>query len=225
MHHTRILSLSLLLLFFISLDAGAETRYITDDLKIPLRDGTSSRHKILKMLKSGTAVEFVVKDKETGYSLVKVGKTEGWVLDSKLRRQPGAARQLERKTRELEKLKKENIQLKKELSELRKGSADKSATVKSLGSELETLQARYEKLRKDTANVVAINEQNQTLASRVETLTAKQARLEEENRVLKDRTGMDWFLRGAGVIIIGIVLGLIIPRIRLRKRDSWGSGY
>jgi len=85
--------------------AQAETRYITDNLSIPLRDGTSSRHKILKMVKSGTAVEFIVKDKETGYSLVKAGKTEGWLPDSKLSRQPGAARRLEQKIRELKNVK------------------------------------------------------------------------------------------------------------------------
>ncbi len=217
---------TLLIIFILPLAAlHAETRYITDDLKIPLRDGTSSRHKILKMVKSGTAVEFIVKDKETGYSLIKVGKTEGWVPDSKLSRQPGAARRLEQKTKAYDKLKKENAQLKKQLAELREGSADKSATVQSLSSDLKALQAQYDKLRNDTANVVAINEQNRTLAAQADTLTTENNALREENRILKDRSDKDWFLRGAGVIIIGIILGLIIPRIRLRKRDSWGSGY
>lgn len=217
-----------ILLFFLLLPLTvlhADTRYITDDLKIPLRDGTSSRHKILKMVKSGTAVQFIVKDKETGYSLIKVGKTEGWVPDSKLSRQPGAAQRLAQKTKAFEKLKKENAQLKKQLAELQQGSANKSATVQSLTRDLETLQTQYDKLRKDTANVVAINEENQTLAAQADTLTTENNALQEENRILKDQSDKDWFLRGAGVIIIGIILGLIIPRIRLRKRDSWGNNY
>ncbi len=222
----RILTLSIFLLSLVpALTTAGETRYITDDLSIPLRDGTSSRHKILKMVKSGTAVEFIVKDKETGYSLIKVGKTEGWVPDSKLSRKPGAARQLERKKKELKKLREENARLKKELEKLKNGNANKSATVKSLTTELEALKARYAKLRKDTANVVAINEQNKALTDQVETLLAERERLEAENKTLKDRTAMNWFLRGAGVIIAGILLGLIIPRIRFRRRDSWSSGY
>ncbi len=222
----RILTLSIFLLSLVpALTTAGETRYITDDLSIPLRDGTSSRHKILKMVKSGTAVEFIVKDKETGYSLIKVGKTEGWVPDSKLSRKPGAARQLEKKKKELKKLREENARLKKELEKLKNGNANKSATVKSLTTELEALKARYAKLRKDTANVVAINEQNKALTDQVETLLAERERLEAENKTLKDRTAMNWFLRGAGVIIAGILLGLIIPRIRFRRRDSWSSGY
>jgi len=73
--------------------------------------------------------------------------------------------------------------------------------------------------------VVAISEQNKALTSRLETLLAERERLERENQSLKDRTAMDWFLRGAGVIIAGILLGLVIPRIRFRRRDSWSNGY
>ncbi len=222
----RIRTLTILTLLLVAVSSmAAETRYITDNLSIPLRDGTSSRHKILKMIKSGTAVEFIVKDKETGYSLVKVGKTEGWVPDSKLSRSPGAARQLEKTKRALKKLNEENARLKQTLDELKNGNADKSATVESLSAELEAVKARYAKLKKDTANVVAISAQNKALTQQVETLLADRERLEAENKALKDRTAMNWFLRGAGVIVAGILLGLIIPRIRFRRRDSWSSGY
>ncbi len=225
MLHARLLLLPLLLVISSLHAAIAETRYITDNLSIPLRDGTSSRHKILKMVKSGTAVEFIVKDKETGYSLIKVGKTEGWVPDSKLSRKPGAARQLERKKREMQKLRDENEQLKTRLAELQKGNASKNKDLDALQREFKQLQQRHQKLKADTANVMAIHRQNSALSEEVEKLTAERDRLRQENDQLKDRTARDWFLRGAGVIIAGILLGLVIPRIRFRRRDSWSSGY
>ena len=40
---------------------------------------------------------------------------------------------------------------------------------------------------------------------------------------LKDRTARDWFMVGAGVVILGMIIGLIIPRIRWRKKSSWDS--
>jgi len=216
----------LILVFLLALSAAhAETRYIADDLSIPLRDGTSTRHKILKMVKSGTAVKFVVKDKESGYSLIKVGKTEGWVPDSKLRRKPGAARQLKTKSRELEKLRKENERLKQELKALKNGNASQSSDISSLTANMEKLKQRYERLKADTADVVTINEQNKSLTQRVEELIAEQRRLETENKALKDSTARDWFIRGAAVIIAGILLGLFIPKIRFRKKDSWGNSY
>ena len=209
----------------LSVSAHAETRYITDDLSIPLREGTSTRHKILKMVKSGTPVEFVVKDKDSGYSLIKVGKTEGWVPDSKLSRKPGAARQLKNKSREAEKLRQENQRLKQELKELKSGNAAQTSDINTLSAKMGKLQKQYNQLKADTSDVVMINEQNKSLSQRVEELIAEKHRLEAENKVLKDSTAKDWFIRGAAVIIAGILLGLFIPKIRFRKKDSWGSSY
>jgi SH3 domain protein len=203
----------------------AATRYITDDLSIPLRDGTSPRHKILRMIKSGTAVEFVVKDKESGYSLIKVGKVEGWVPHSKLSTKPGAAQQLKRKTKALDKLKKDYEKLKAELAELKSGNADKSSNIASLSSDMAELQRKYEQLKADTADVVTINEQNKTLSNKVEELIAQRSELERENSALKDKTAKDWFIRGAAVVIAGILLGLIIPKLRFKRKDDWGSSY
>jgi len=45
----------------------------------------------------------------------------------------------------------------------------------------------------------------------------------QENQSLKDRTARDWFMVGAGVILLGMIIGLIIPRIRWRKKSSWDS--
>jgi SH3 domain protein len=47
--------------------------------------------------------------------------------------------------------------------------------------------------------------------------------LDEENTSLRDRTNRDWFLAGAGVLFGGILLGLLVPKLRKRKNWSdWG---
>jgi SH3 domain protein len=47
---------------------------------------------------------------------------------------------------------------------------------------------------------------------------------QQEIRELKNSAVQRWFLIGAGVLLGGIVLGLILPHLRMRKRkDSWGS--
>ena len=39
-----------------------------------------------------------------------------------------------------------------------------------------------------------------------------------------DKTEQNWFMIGAAAIIVGIVLGLILPRLRVRRRRSeWGD--
>ena len=47
--------------------------------------------------------------------------------------------------------------------------------------------------------------------------------LQQENEGLKDRTARDWFMVGAAVVLLGIIVGLIIPRIRWRKKSSWDT--
>ena len=47
--------------------------------------------------------------------------------------------------------------------------------------------------------------------------------LSQETQMLRDSSDREWFLNGAGVIIFGIIIGLIAPRLRTRKKSSWGS--
>ena len=69
----------------------AETRYVTDELEVTLRSGQSTRNNIVRMLKSGTALEVLEDSGDTGYSLVRLPSgTEGWVLSRFLVNQPVA---------------------------------------------------------------------------------------------------------------------------------------
>jgi SH3 domain protein len=50
------------------------------------------------------------------------------------------------------------------------------------------------------------------------------AELQQANRELANQSTQRWFLIGAGVVCGGILIGLILPRLRLRRRkDTWGS--
>jgi SH3 domain protein len=47
--------------------------------------------------------------------------------------------------------------------------------------------------------------------------------IESENRRLLARSNREWFIVGAAVVTFGIILGLIIPRMRWQKKSSWGD--
>ena len=65
----------------VSATALAETVYVRDTLYVPLRGGATAEHRILhKGIRSGTAMELLEADPESGYSRVRMGDgLEGWI--------------------------------------------------------------------------------------------------------------------------------------------------
>ena len=73
------------------------------------------------------------------------------------------------------------------------------------------------------SSALAIDAENKELKSRIVAYERQAQSLQQENEGLKDHTARDWFMVGAGVVILGMIIGLIIPRIRWRKKSSWDS--
>jgi len=204
--------------------AMAETRYVSDRLEIQMRAGKGTQFRILRSLPSGTPLEVLEVDKENGYSRVREpGGVEGWVLNHLLMSGPSARDRLARAEKKLARLELENAKLKTSLAELRKakGSTDKQRS--TLEKENRKLSQELERIRRTASSALAIDAENRELKSRIVAYERQTQSLQQENESLKDRTARDWFMVGAGVILLGMIIGLIIPRIRWRKKSSWDS--
>lgn len=70
-----------------------------------------------------------------------------------------------------------------------------------------------------------------SVASSTEALEDTGRRLSESNEEgdllkieidqVRSGSSRDWFFAGAGVLLAGILVGLIAPRLRRRRRSSW----
>jgi len=69
--------------------------------------------------------------------------------------------------------------------------------------------------------VLAISNQNKTLMDDLAAAQIRADTLEQENRVLSSQTTRYWFVTGAAVLVVGLVLGLWLPRINWRRRRRW----
>ena len=47
--------------------------------------------------------------------------------------------------------------------------------------------------------------------------------LKQENDSLGDRSARNWFMTGSVVVIISMLFGILLTRIRWRKKSSWGE--
>lgn len=219
---TRILLMAMLL--GITLTAQAETRFVTDELEIDLRSGTSLQHRILRMIPSGTELEILDRDEASGYTKVRTSSgVEGWILSRYLTSSPPARVRLaetEKKLTELE------IQSRERMAKLSQSDQEFLKTTEELArlkDENLKLNKQLADIQRTASSALAIDAENKDLKNRLMQTEREQETLRQENMALHDRTARDWFMIGAGVLIVGIILGLIIPRIRVRKRSSWGS--
>jgi SH3 domain protein len=202
----------------------AETRYVSDRLEIQMRTGKGTQFRILRMLPSGTALEILEVDQENGYSRVRTPSgVEGWVLSRFLMQGRAARDQLADAEKKLARLELENRKLTGTLEALQKTKGSIDTEREQLVKENRKLSQELEEIRRAASSALAIDAENKELKSRIVAYERQAQSLQQENEGLKDRTARDWFMVGAGVVILGMIIGLIIPRIRWRKKSSWDS--
>ena len=97
-----------ILLIAVSLPVCAKTAYISDQLKITMRSGESTTHKVVRMLPSGMQVNVVSQDSKTGYSKIRLSNgTTGYVLTRMLLNERPARERLAEAEEQLQVLRQE----------------------------------------------------------------------------------------------------------------------
>ncbi len=197
-------------------------RYVTDTLTIPLRTGVTLQHKIVKMLSSGTPVE--VLETNTENSRVRAGNTEGWVLTRFLDNVPSARNRVDQAEQKAATLELENIRLKGEIKTLSDQRGQMENTQQHLKEDSQRLKAELDSIRQTAASAIDIDNQNRQLKVRLIELERTLQTVRQENQMLKDRTARDWFMTGASVALLAVLVSLIVPKIvRWRRRSSWDT--
>lgn len=203
--------------------AWADTRYVTDQLEITLRSGESTAYRILRMLPSGTPLEVLAIDPKTKYARVRTQDgTLGYVLARQLQTEPVARTRLAETQARLDELQREPSTVAAQLARLRSEHASLTASAQRLQRERERLEQELATIRHASANVLAITEERDGLRARAKALATERDSLIEANGHLSDQNDQRWFMVGAGVLVGGILIGLILPRLRSsRRKSSW----
>ena len=207
---------------FVSLSAFGEPVWVSDQFEVMLRTGPSTNNAIELMLSSGTELEILEEDVESGYSRVMTsGGTEGWVLSRYLMGEPGAREQLVTLTRQLTNANTEGTSMGSQLNSITTEYEAASNRVSALERDKADMQAEIDEIRRTAANVLAIDKQNITLQQQLTDVEMTMSILEQENDSLSSQTTRNWFITGALVLFGGVLVGLILPRMKWHKR----SGY
>lgn len=193
----------------------AETMYVSDVLKLTVRAGKGTSEKIIAVIESGQTVDVLQPEDEWALVLLDDGK-EGWVLNRyltgkitnniklKLLKKKHKALTVQSATllEENIKLKEENKKFKSELDKVQKKA--------------EELKISYEALRTESADYIKLKSKYTKATLQLDEYTKKSALLEKELTKLEFRRTIRWFLTGAGVLLLGFLIGFATRRQRRR---------
>ena len=190
-----------------------------------MRRGPTLQNAIVRVLTSGTAVEEVERDEESGYSRIRTsGGAEGYVLTRFLMAEPSARSQLAALRERLTALRDQSGGQGRELDDLRQQSAAQKRTIEALEAEKSRLETELAQIRRTAADTLRINADNTSLRESLSAAEINLATLEQENDRLARRREQNWFLIGAAVLALGIILGIIAPRLSSARRNRYGGG-
>jgi len=200
----------------------AETRYISDELTVPLRRGPTTGHKIINAgLPSGTPLEIIGEDKSAGFTEVRMQNgTEGWLPTQYLSAEPIARDRLAAATKRIETLTAELGNTRQGMKEEKSARSNAEGTTNDLSKQVKQLQTELSDIRRVSANAVAMYEENKSLKAQTEQLQQTVTSQTEQIKSLNSSELEIWLLTGGGLVALGLVCGIVI-KSRPKSRGGW----
>ncbi|MDY6829699.1 MAG: TIGR04211 family SH3 domain-containing protein [Pseudomonadota bacterium] len=199
--------------------AAAETAYVTDSWRFDFRAGPGSQWRILQLLDSGTEVE-LLGETEDGWVKAKVGAEEGWLRANYLRRSAPFSIRLREANAALTAAQSALEESRAAYTELEAKHEGLSAQYEALQQETETLALQLQEIRTLSANAIQTDAQNRQLLQQNQQMKDNLELAQAKVSQLEQKVASNEFYFGAGAILLGLVLGLILPYMRPRRKNT-----
>ncbi len=209
---------------FANPSATGYTNYVTDTLRTPLRTNPTHRHKIIRMLPPGSKVT-ILKANNDGWSNVifnhRGRDIKGWLPSASLQNMPIAQDRLTKQTEKVGTLTKENTQLKVDFSTLTTRYEETSEELREIKSESFQIESELSQLKAISGQSIQIGQENEQHIKRIKILTDENIIMKERISQAEDVVQRQWFLTGAGVLLLGVLLGRFFRKPT--KKNKWNS--
>ena len=223
-NRVAIQTLWLTLFFTLWLPANAQpatTVYVSDTtLEANLRSGTSQENRIIGMLRPGTKVTLL--GEQDGWAEVTLddGRT-GWILKRYLSERPPWRETAEQLQKENEQLRTQLNKVRTEHKQIMQESAEVQKQLNSQKGEFQSVQRDYDELKKSSTNYLNLKMAYENLQNEARQSKAKLDELEKAYGKLRTSRAIRWFLSGAGVLMLGWIVGSYMARMRRRRSSDY----
>lgn len=187
----RILTyITTVIALMLSMNATAETRYVSDDIFIYMHSGPSREYRIIGTLDVGSPVTTLKYDEKTRFYQVKTADDKtAWVKGDQLQTTLPAKKLL-------------------------------PAIQQELQANNEILNQQKQSIIDKDNLIAALDNQKNTLQQRIIELEAANLELDLLQDTKDERVKMEWMMYGGSVLFLGLLFGLLIPFLPRRKKNN-----
>lgn len=210
----------LLVGLLLSAVAQATTVYVSDVQFVAIRQGQDNNSPAVERgIKSGTPLQ--VLEKSNGYTKVKTPSGNvGWVADYFLSDDQVTREQVIQLQEQLTKLSQSKVDLNKQYDESQQNVAALTTQVSNLEKDKAQLTQQLASMKALTDKAKTIVEKNDNVAYQIDTLKQQLAAAKAQAKDKGDSNQQKWFAIGAGTLIGGVLIGILIPLTRRKKTSS-----
>ena len=196
--------------------AMANTLYVTEDFEITMRTGPGVDRKIIALIRSGQRVEEISTSEEWTEIRLPSDKT-GWVLTRYLSPKEPCAMVKERLQTEFNQLETEKNELAAKNTDLEAQNQRLEAQLASTQASLERITGDFDSLKTESTDFLKLKSQFKKVTTELEETKTKADKFEDETGRLLRNQNIKWFLAGAGVLLIGFIIGFSSRRQKRRS--------
>ncbi len=199
----------------------SDTLYVSDSLKVALRSGPSTKHRIIDFLTSGTTLKAVAHSTDNQWiKVINPNLKQGWIKQEYTATSPAARMLLARSQSQSQLLKQKINDHTNQYQSLRQQLEQSHKKVQTLQAALNKTQQEYKALLEISQNAKSLDESNRTLHKQLEQLEIQQEQLTIENHLLKNDKHIKGITQGTLAVLCGVLLAIYIPKLNPKKRRS-----
>lgn len=201
----------------------AQTVWLSDVLFVNVRTGPSSEFRTLKAIRSDTRMEVLEESEDSDYLRVRTEDgLEGWVPKRYTLDEPTGRIRAANLEAEKNQLQAQFDALDSKYKALLADKGDVNGELESLRTSNASLTTELNRIKAISENAISLDAQYQELAEENAQVKNDLDVLSAENRSLKEYNDNQMLLFGGLLIVAGVVLGVLLPRLTGRRRkDGW----
>lgn len=218
----RVLAFLILLVVVLPAPVLAESGWIDDVLYVPIRSGQGNQYRIVhRGLRTGTQLEILEWPQDAEWVKVRYKDVEGYIGAQYVSRSPTASIKLEQLQQRYEQTRAQLEQTRQELASVTSERNQLAEQNQQLETQLTTARDKAEHLQEVAADPIRLDKANRELNEKLSLLRTELDQVKAENNMLRSESTSRKWAMGAGILLLGGLLGWIFKSRGSKRSGNW----